>query len=151
MTALRTATSMRWRGATIALLVGLVLSVVLLGGVVIDQTIVHSLLHHVEALYAPYELQADPNVLFVYLYATGLIGIGFWLLVIWGARAGRPWTPIVTTLVFLIGAGLAVFSLVVAEYDTQIFPQLWGVLGLLPSVAGLVAVLLLWSPGPKRN
>lgn len=32
-----------------------------------------------------------------------------------------------------------------SEFGTQILPTSWGLFGLLPSIAGLVAVVLLWT------
>lgn len=54
-------------------------------------------------------------------------------------------------MTFLVGAALAVFNLFVTEHGTQIFPVLWSVLGLLPSLAGLVAVGLLWVRSGSRR
>ncbi len=67
------------RGAIVAMGSGLLLIVVELIALVIDQTTVHSIAHHVRALYAPYGLHPDPNWLFYYLYATAAIGILLWL------------------------------------------------------------------------
>lgn len=120
-------------------------SVVLLIGVIIDQTSIHSLAQHVEALYAPHGLHPDPNVLAGYLYLTGAVGIVLWPIAIRGASGRKRWVPVVATIVFLVGAILAVFTLVVSEYETPLFPTLRGVLGLLPSVAGLTAVIVLWA------
>lgn len=54
-------------------------------------------------------------------------------------------------MIFLVGSALAVFNLFVTEHGTQIFPVLWSVLGLLPSLAGLVAVGLLWVRSGSRR
>ena len=138
------------QGAVTAMGVGLLLTVVTLIAVIIDQRNVGSLALHVHALYAPYELHPDPDVLFGYLYVTALIGILLWVMTIWGVRQGKPGARVVTTTVFVCGASLALFNLVVSEYGTQIFPTPWGILGLAPSVAGLVAVVLLWMTDPAK-
>ena len=70
---------------------------------------------------------------------------------IWGFRRHKQWMPVVATIIFLVGASLALFNLVVSEYGTQIFPTSWGVLGLVPSIAGLVAAVLLWTRGRAKE
>ena len=137
-------------GAVTAMGAGLVLSVVMLIALIFDQMNSEGLALHVQDLYAPYDLNPDPNVLFGYLYVTSVAGILLWLTTIWGVRQSRPGARVVTTIVFVFGASLAFFNLVVSEYGTQIFPTLWGILGLLPSIAGLVAVVLLWTPGAAK-
>lgn len=145
-----------WRGATLALRVGLALSLASIVGLFIDQTIAHSLAEHVRAQYSPYGSVPDPNVLFGYLYATAGLAAAGWLVALRGVRGGRSWVRLFASLMFLVGAMLAVFNLVITEHGTLIFPVLWSVLGLLPSLAGLVALSLLWTrntprPSPARE
>ena len=117
---------------------GLVLTVITIIALVIDQTSVHSIADHVNALYSPFDLHPDPNVLFGYLYVTGGIGILSWLTMIWGVQRHKRWARVVASMVFLVAVSFALLVLFVTEYGGQIFPTLWGLLGLLPSVAGLV-------------
>ena len=137
-------------GAVTAMGVGLLLSVATLIALIFDQTNGDGLALHVQDLYAPYDLNPDPNVLFGYLYVTTVVGILMWLTTIWSVRHRKPGARVVATIVFVFGASLAFFNLVVSEYGTQLFPTLWGFLGLLPSVAGLVAITLLWTPGAAK-
>jgi hypothetical protein len=58
--------------------------------------------------------------------------------------------PLLAGLTFVVGAVLAVSNIFITEHGTQIFPVLWSVLGLLPSVAGLMAVSLLWTRASRR-
>ena len=134
-----------WRGATLAMRIGLALSLASIVGLLTDQTTMHRLADHVAVQYEPYGAIPDPNVLFAYLYATAGVGVAVWLLAIRAAQRRRWWVPLLATATFIVGAVLAVFNLVVSEHGTQIFPILWSVLGLLPSVAGLAAVTLLWT------
>ena len=139
-----------WRGATLALRVGLALSLASAVGLFIDQTSVHSLAEHVSAQYSPYGAVPDPNVLFGYLYATAGLAIAAWLIALRGVRSRKSWVRLFASVTFLVGAMLTVFNLVIREYGTPIFPVLWSVLGLLPSLAGLVAVSLLWTRASRR-
>jgi len=139
-----------WRVATLALRVGLALSLASAIGLFIDQTIGHSLAEHVRAQYSPYGAVPDPNVLFGYLYATAGLAIAAWLITLRGVRGGKSWVRLFASLAFVVGAMLAVFNLVITEHGTLIFPVLWSVLGLLPSAAGLVAVSLLWTRASRR-
>ena len=139
-----------WRGATLALRVGLALSLASAVGLFIDQTSVHSLAEHVSAQYSPYGAVPDPNVLFGYLYATAGLAIAAWLIALRGVRSRKSWVRLFASVTFLVGAMLTVFNLVIREYGTPIFPVLWSVLGLLPSLAGLVAVRLLWTRASRR-
>jgi hypothetical protein len=124
--------------------IGLLLTVITLIALVIDQASVHSIADHVDALYAPLGLHPDPNVLFGILYVTGLIGIVLWLATIWGARKQKRGARVVASIVFVVATSFALLVLFVSEHGTQIFPTVWGVVGLLPSVAGLLAVTLSW-------
>ena len=139
-----------WRGATLALRVGLALSLASAVGLLIDQTSVHSLVEHVTAQYSPYGAVPDPNVLFGYLYATAGLAVAAWLIALRGVRRRKAWVRLFASMTFVVGAMLAVFKLVITEYGILIFPMVWSVLGLLPSLAGLVAVSLLWTRASRR-
>lgn len=135
------------RGAVTAMGIGLLLTVIALIALIIDQVRGQTLARHVQTLYAPHDLNPDPNVLFGYLYVVGVIGILLWLATIWGIIQHKRGARVVATTVFVLGSSVALFNIFVSEYGMQIFPTLWGVLGLLPSVAGLLAVIILWRQG----
>lgn len=139
-----------WRGATLALSIGLALSLASIAGLLVDQMSVHSLADHVSAQYSPFGKVPDPDVLFAYLYITAGLGVVVWMIALRGARRRKRWVPWLAGMTFVVGAALAVFNLVITEHGTQVFPVLWSVLGLLPSVAGLIAVSLLWTRTGSR-
>lgn len=114
---------------------------------VIDQASILSISDHVEALYGPFGLHPDPNVLFGILYVTGAVGIVLWLATIWGVSRQNRGARVMAGIILVIATSLAVFVLLVSEHGTRIFPTLWGLAGLLPCMAGLVAVTSLWTPG----
>jgi len=129
-----------------ALGVGLLLTSVLLIALVIDQRSIFSISDHVDALYAPFGLHPDPNVLFGILYVTGVTGILLWLVTIWGVRTQKPGACVLSGIILIVATSLAVFVLLVSEHGARIFPTVWGLAGLLPCIAGLVAVTSLWAP-----
>lgn len=139
------------REAIVAMGLGLLLTVVYLIALVIDQASVHSIAEHVRALYAPYGLHPDPNWLYYYLYATAAIGILLWLTTSWAVGRQKRWARVFATTVFVVATGTALLNLFVSEYGTPIFPRVWGILGLLPCVAGLAAIVLLWAPGRAKD
>ena len=124
-----------------------VIALIALIALILDQMNGYTLARHVEALYAPHDLDPDPNVLFGYLYAVGAIGILLWLATIWGIIQRKRGARVVATIVFVLGTSVALFNVFVSEYGMQIFPTVWGILGLVPSVAALVAVIVLWRQG----
>jgi hypothetical protein len=135
------------RPAVTAMGVGLLLTVITMIALIIDQTNGYSIADHVDALYAPLRLHPDPNVLFGILYVTGVFGVLLWLTMIWAVRRHKRWARVIASIIFVVAASIALLALFVSEYGTPIFPTSWGLFGLLPSIAGLVAVILLWAPG----
>ncbi|MFD4197930.1 hypothetical protein [Amycolatopsis thermoflava] len=74
---------------------------------------------------------------------VGVLGALGWLGTVWAHRRDRRWTwPLAVTLLVL-GTALAVTNLTITEYGGQLVPTWLGVVGLAPSIAGLVAVILL--------
>ncbi|WP_157529949.1 hypothetical protein [Microtetraspora niveoalba] len=81
----------------------------------------------------------------VCLSVVGALGVMCWFGTIWAAGTGKRWARGVATLVFVLGSGIALFDLLVRDTsgDTGL-PPLLGWVGMLPSLAGLLAVALLW-------
>lgn len=102
-------------------------------------------------LYAPHHLNPDPNALFNILYVTGMIGIVLWLATIWGALRQKRGLSVLASLVFVVATGIALLGLLASEYGTRVLPTGWGILGFLPSIAGLTAVILLWTPRREES
>lgn len=150
MSTLELATERDPRTAEIAMGLGLLLTVTTLIASVIDQARVHSIADHVTALYAPLGLHPDPNVLSGFLDAIGAFGTVLWLTMIWAVSRHKPWARVVSRLIFVVATGVGLLVLSASEYGTPIFPTVWGVLVLLPCVAGLVAVLALQHRGTDR-
>lgn len=128
--------------------IGLGLSVLTMLVLALDQLVLHNLSDHLRAMYADYmpagQDPGDTSVIAGYLYVVGIVGVLCWFLVIRAAQRGRTWARSVGTTLFVLGATLALFNLVVGEYDQTILPTPLGLVGLLPPLAGLVAVVHLW-------
>ena len=81
----------------------------------------------------------------VYLSVVGAFGIICWLGTIRAVKAGKRWARGAATAMLALGTGIAVIDLLVRDTsgDTGL-PPLLGWAGMLPSLAGLLAVTLLW-------
>lgn len=140
----------RWPAAMVA---GLILNVIAAVAPVVDIATVDTISDHVRAAYPGWGhtlVESDRNAIVIYLVVTGILGIISWLFVIRAVVAGKRWARAAATSAFTIGALLALMNLTLGggNYDV-ILPAGYGVLTLLPSVAGLVAVVSLWRPGRR--
>ena len=125
------------------MLLAVVLSAALAVVAIIDQVGGRSLADHVTVMYAPYGKQPDPDLLYGLVYAVAAVGALLWLAVIRAVRARRRSASVVAVVVTAVTAALALLLFGASEYGTQIFPPLWGILAILPAVAGVFAVVLL--------
>jgi hypothetical protein len=144
-------TTRNWRGAARAVLLAIVLSVVLVVVAIIDRTGGRSLADHVTTMYAPYGKRPDPSLLYGLVYAVAAIGALLWLLVLRVVQSRGRSAPILTVVVITVTALLALLLFVSSEYGAQIFPPLWGVLAILPAVAGILAAVRLRSGRKVRG
>lgn len=120
------------------------LSAVLAVATIVDQASVHALRDHSVEMYEPYGVPANPGALYAILYTVAVLGALFWIPAIPGARKGRLWSAIVTVAGVVVAGGLALTLFAVSEYGEPLYPPVWGVLALLPPVAGVVAAVLLF-------
>lgn len=135
--------------AIVAMYVGLALTVLAAAVVFFDQSIGGMLDAHTRAAYSGThagELGTVNDAVRTYLYVTGAIGVACWLWMIWAVRQHRRWARASATTIFVCAAGLALVNLLAEEYGNTILPTTLGVVGVLPCLAGLVAVVLLWKP-----
>jgi peptidoglycan/LPS O-acetylase OafA/YrhL len=132
-----------WPAASRAVLLAVVLSAVLAVVAIIDQAGGRSLADHVTAMYAPYGKRPDPDLIYSLVYVVAAVGALLWLLVVRAVRSRRRSASVLAVVATVITAALALLLFGVSEYGTQIFPPLWGILAILPAVAGVFAVVLL--------
>ena len=131
-----------------AMYVGLALTVLVLLVPLFDKAM---LAGHIQAGYPAYDhsrIGSAMSIYLIYLSVLGALGILGWAATIWLAR--KPWAPWLATALFVIGTSIATFNLLVKDTsgDTGL-PPLFGWIGLLPCVAGLIAVVLLWRKGAE--
>ncbi|KAB8168015.1 hypothetical protein FH609_010005 [Streptomyces sp. 3MP-14] len=80
----------------------------------------------------------------------GVLGVLGWLTAAWAVRAGKRWARPVATVLLMLGAGIGLAGLLTKDTSgaTGLPPEL-GWAGMLPCLAGVVAVILLWrEPRP---
>ncbi|GLY70087.1 hypothetical protein [Amycolatopsis taiwanensis] len=136
------------RRATVFMYVGLALTAIATLAPVLDMVTVDTVTDHVRNAYPNWPddlVAADRNAIVGYLAVVGVLGIAGWLLAIAGVRRHARWARAVSTIMFVLGAIIALTDLTLggAEYSV-IVPTLHGTLGMLPTVAGLAAIVLLW-------
>lgn len=111
----------------------------------VDLVTVDSLAAHVRDAY-PYWpttlVDGDRNAIVIYLSVVGVLGLAGWLWAIRSVLTRTRHTRRVTAVMFILGTSVAVFDLTFTggQYD-RVLPAPYGIVGLLPSIAGLVATL----------
>ncbi len=126
--------------------VGLALTVVATVVPFIDRDV---LADHIRAGYPGYSdgrVDSATTAYLIYLTVIGALGVAGWLATI---RITKRWVrgaPIVATVMFLLGSGVALTNLFVNETTGErALPVSIGLVGLVPLVSGLAAVALLWK------
>lgn len=142
------------RSAIAPLYVGLALTVVSLLVLYVDHATENVLAGHIRSGYPSYDqtrIDAAVTTYLIYLSVVGALGILSWLFAIWATSKGRRWARWFAATMFAAGTSIALFNLLVEDTsgDTGL-PPLHGWVGLLPSLAGLAAVIMLRrAPGQK--
>lgn len=142
------------RAALPALWAGLVMSVLTVLAVHVDRSTVDVLGGHIQAGYPSYsaaEVDAAAGLWVTYLTVLGGLAVISWSVTIAAVRTGRRWARGAATLVFLAAGAIAITNLLIKDTSGEVgLAPLHGWLGVLPCVAGLTAVILLWRSGPDR-
>lgn len=130
------------------LYIGLVLTVLVTAAPLIDMVTVDTVADHVRGAYPNWpagSVAADRAAIVGYLGIVGILGIGGWL---WSIRlvtrrANRARAA--ATSMFVLGALTALLNLTYGSgpYD-RVVPMAYGLLGLLPVLAGAAAIVSLW-------
>ena len=136
------------RSAIGAMYAGLGLTVAALIVAYVDHATGNVLAGHIRAGYPAYtqaRIETAVTTYLVYLSVVGALGIICWLAAIWAVKAGKHWARGAATAIFALGTGIALLDLLIKDTsgDTGL-PPLLGWAGMLPCLAGLVAVTLLW-------
>jgi hypothetical protein len=138
-----------------AMYAGLGFTVAALIAAYADHVTANMLAAHIRAGYPAYSqarINTAVTIYLTYLSAVGALGVICWLWTIWAVRAARPWARAAATALFALGTGIALTDLLIKDTsgDTGLPPFL-GWAGMFPSLAGLLAVALLWARRPARR
>ena len=131
-----------------ALFVGLALTVIAALAPIVDIATIDTIGDHVRAAYpqwSPALVAEDRNAIAIYMVATNIIGIIGWLATIGAVLARRRWARGLATTLFAFGLLYSLLNLGFggAAYHVVV-PTDHGLLTLLPTLAGLVALVSLW-------
>jgi hypothetical protein len=127
---------------------GLGLTVVAMIVPYVDHATANVLADHIRVGYPAYaqaRIDSAVTTYLVYLSVVGALGIICWLGTIRALKAGKRWARGAATVMFALGTGIALIDLLVRDTsgDTGL-PPLLGWAGMLPCLAGLLTVTLLW-------
>lgn len=141
-------TTQHQRLAIAAMYTGLALTVVAAIVPHVDHVTANVLADHIRAGYPAYtdaRIDTAATTYLVYLSVVGALGVVGWLGMIWAVKAGKRWVREGATAMFALATSIALFDLLVKDTsgDTGLPPLLGGI-GMLPCLAGLLAVASLW-------
>jgi hypothetical protein len=114
------------------------LSGLLVAAGVVDQVGSQTLLEHAVSVYAPHGKHPGAGLLYGLVYTVAAVDLMLWLVAARVARRAPRTSPYVLTAVTLLSGSLAALLLGAGEYGARVFPTPWGVLALLPAVAGAI-------------
>jgi hypothetical protein len=141
-------TTPQQRPAVAAMYTGLALSVIALAVPYVDHATANVLAAHIRdgyPAYPPARIGSAATTYLACLSVTGALGIACWLGTIRAVKAGRRWARGAATVLFALGASVALTGLLVRDTSGGTgLPPLLGWTGMLPALAGLLAVVLLW-------
>jgi hypothetical protein len=140
------------RPALAVMYAGLALSMAALAVPYVDHAtanVLASHLRHGYPAYSPARIDSAVTVYLIYLSVVGVLGIACWLATIRAVQTGQRWARPAATVAFTLGTSIALTNLLIRDTsgDTGL-PPLLGWTGLLPGLAGLVAITLL---GKERH
>lgn len=114
----------------------------------VDRGTTHLLADHVRAGYPDYPQARVNSAVTTYLVVSsviGVLGVLGWLTTAWAVKAGKRWARPATTVMFMLGASVGLAGLLTKDTSgaNGLPPQL-GWAGMIPCLAGVLAVALLW-------
>jgi hypothetical protein len=134
--------------AIAAMAVGLVLTI----AATIVPFVTGALRDHIRTGYPTYtdaRVDSAVNTWLIILTVIGALGIAGWLGSIWIVARRKPWATWAATGMFALGTCVAVADLVIKDKSGDVgLAPLLGWIGMLPSSAGLIAVVMLWRRSP---
>jgi hypothetical protein len=136
------------RPALRAMYAGLALTVLVTIAPYVDRATGNVLADHLRAGYpdfSPARIDSAVTTWLVVLSFVGAVGVAGWIWTIHAVTAGKGWARWAATAMLVLGTSTWLTGLLVRDTsgDTGL-PALLGWLGILPCVAGAVAVTMLW-------
>lgn len=136
-------------GAVAAMYVGLLLTATATVAPYVDRATGHVLASHIRHGYPTYSqdrVDAAVTAWLDILTAVGVLGILCWIGSIWAVKTHKAWARAMATVMFAAGTGLALAALLTRDTSGEVgLAPLLGWIGMLPSLAGLAAVGMLWA------
>jgi hypothetical protein len=147
MTPIRTTTT-RTLGAVAAMYAGLLLTLAATVAPYVDRVTGHVLADHIHHGYPRYTHERVDTAVDAWLgilTVVGVLGIVCWVGTIWAVKADKAWARPTATVMFVGGTALALAALLTKDTSGEVgLAPLLGWIGMLPPLAGLAAVILLW-------
>ncbi|WP_409182928.1 hypothetical protein F9C11_00160 [Amycolatopsis sp. VS8301801F10] len=141
-----------FRGPLAALYAGLALTVLATIAAYVDHSTTHLLAEHIRAGYPAYsqsQIDSAGTTYLVVLSVIGAFGVLGWLTTIWAVKAGKGWARPAATVLLVLGIGTGLAGLLTKDTSGATgLPPALGLAGMLPCLAGVLAVVLLWR---ERN
>jgi cytochrome bd-type quinol oxidase subunit 2 len=133
------------RPALGAMYAGLVLTVGAMVAPYVDRSVLADHIRDGYPTYSTDRIDTAVTAWLVILSVIGALGVVSWIATIWAVRAGKGWACWAATVVFAAGTSLALTTLLVKDTSGEVgLAPVLGLIGLLPCVAGLLAVAMLW-------
>lgn len=137
------------KSALYGMYAGLALTIITILILYLDRATTNILARHIQAGYPSYsQSRIDEAVKLWMIYWTilGILGVVSWLFAIWCVKKDKKWARWVATGLFALGTSIALFNLLVKDNNGETgLPPVLGLIGLLPSLAGLWSVIQLWK------
>jgi len=141
-------TTVHERSAIRAMYAGLGLTAAAIIVTYVDHATANVLASHIRVGYPRYtqaRIDSAVTTYLLYLSAVGALGILCWLWTIRAVKAGKRWARGAATAMFALGTAIALTDLLIKDTSGETgLPPLLGWAGMLPCLAGLLAVALLW-------
>lgn len=135
-------------GALAAMYVGMGLTVIAALFPYVDRATTTVLADHLRAgypAYGPDTIDAGVTAYLMILSIVGALGLLGWLGTVWAVRAGKRWASWLAAVLLAVAACFAIAALTIQDTSGDVgLAPLLGWLQVLPCVAGLAAVTLLW-------
>ncbi|MFB7077783.1 hypothetical protein [Streptomyces sp. NPDC056308] len=131
-----------------AMYTGLGLTVVATTVPYVDRATTHLLADHIRAGYPTYtqaRVGSAVSTYLVLLSVIGALGVIAWLWTIWAVKADKRWARPAATVMFVLGTSVGLTGLLTKDTSGATgLPPALGWAGMAPSLAALLAVMLLW-------